>query len=130
MTRVISTNEKLEVPRHRLRNGLEEGKAVFGCFSSLSSSWTARIVASCGWDVSAVSIPFCIKTDRQYVIVDCEHGNHDDGDMHDVVNTIAAEGVSPIVRIRAGEYGLIKRALDCGAQCVSDSDGTCGLNAD
>jgi len=50
------------------------------------------------------------------VIIDCEHGNHDDGDMHDVVNTIASEGVSPIVRIRAGDYGLIKRALDCGAQ--------------
>jgi len=53
------------------------------------------------------------------VIIDCEHGNHDDGDMHDVVNTIASEGVSPIVRIRAGDYGLIKRALDCGAQWVA-----------
>lgn len=58
------------------------------------------------------------SADEQYVIVDCEHGNHDDGDMHDVVNTIASEGVSPIVRIRAAEYGLIKRALDCGAQYV------------
>lgn len=56
------------------------------------------------------------RADSKYVIVDCEHGNHDDGDMHDVVNTIASEGVSPIVRIRAGDYGLIKRALDCGAQ--------------
>lgn len=53
---------------------------------------------------------------RQYVIVDCEHGNHDDGDMHDCVNAIAAEGVSPIVRIRGQDGGLIKRALDAGAQ--------------
>lgn len=52
----------------------------------------------------------------QYVIVDCEHGHHSDDDMHDCVNVIASEGVSPIVRLRAGEYGLIKRALDCGAQ--------------
>jgi len=50
------------------------------------------------------------------VIIDQEHGNHDDGDMHDTVNAVAAENVSPIVRIRAAEYGLIKRALDCGAQ--------------
>jgi 4-hydroxy-2-oxoheptanedioate aldolase len=52
----------------------------------------------------------------QYVIIDQEHGNHDDRDMHDTVNVIASEGVSPIVRLRAGDYGLIKRALDCGAQ--------------
>ena len=56
MTKVISTNEKLDVPRHRLRNGLEAGKAMYGCFSSLATSWTARIVASCGWDVSAPPI--------------------------------------------------------------------------
>ncbi|WWC85701.1 uncharacterized protein L201_000567 [Kwoniella dendrophila CBS 6074] len=92
-----------QIPRHRLRNGLESGQPQFGCFSSLSSAWTARIVASCGWD---------------YVIVDCEHGNHDDGDMHDCVNAIAAEGVSPIVRIRAQDSGLIKRALDTGAHGV------------
>ncbi|WVW84383.1 hypothetical protein I302_106417 [Kwoniella bestiolae CBS 10118] len=89
-----------QIPRHRLRNGLEAQKPMFGCFSSLASAWTARIIASCGWD---------------YVIVDCEHGNHDDGDMHDCVNAIAAEGVSPIVRIRAQDSGLIKRALDTGA---------------
>lgn len=43
---------KISIPRHRLRNGLEAGEPMFGCFSSLASSWTARIVASCGWDVS------------------------------------------------------------------------------
>lgn len=53
------------------------------------------------------------------MIIDQEHGNHDDRDMHDTVNVIASEGVSPIVRLRAGDYGLIKRALDCGAQYVS-----------
>lgn len=87
---------------------------MFGCFSSLSSAWTARIVASCGWDVSNIMTVSSVS--RQYIIVDCEHGNHDDGDMHNCVNAIAAEGVSPIVRIRTGEYGLIKRALDAGAQ--------------
>lgn len=90
---------------------------MFGCFSSLSSAWTARIVASCGWDVSVPSsYGLEMRADSQYVIVDCEHGNHDDGDMHDCVNAIAAEGVSPIVRIRGQDGGLIKRALDAGSQ--------------
>lgn len=53
---------------------------------------------------------------EQYVIIDQEHGNHDDGDMHESVNAVASAGASPIVRIRAADYGLIKRALDCGAQ--------------
>lgn len=56
---------------------------------------------------------------QQYVIIDCEHGNHDDRDMHDTVNVIASESVSPIVRIRAQDAGLIKRALDTGAQWVT-----------
>ncbi|OXB40162.1 2,4-dihydroxyhept-2-ene-1,7-dioic acid aldolase [Cryptococcus neoformans] len=99
----ITNGITVHVPRHRLRNGLEAGKPMIGCFSSLPSAWTARIVASCGWD---------------YVIIDCEHGNHDDSDMHDTVNVIASENVSPIVRLRAGEYGLIKRALDCGAHGI------------
>lgn len=119
MSPTNGTNGKLtkpHIPRHRLRNGLEAGQPQFGCFSSLSSSWTARVVASCGWDVRTRRACEVAGADLQYVIVDCEHGNHDDGDMHDVVNTIASEGVSPIVRIRAGDYGLIKRALDCGAQ--------------
>lgn len=48
----ITNGITVHVPRHRLRNGLEAGKPMIGCFSSLPSAWTARIVASCGWDVS------------------------------------------------------------------------------
>jgi len=114
----VSDPVKHEVPRHRLRNGLRSNTPQFGCFSSLSSSWTARIVASCGWDVSldCRRNAYAFADTSQYVIIDQEHGNHDDRDMHDTVNVIASEGVSPVVRLRAGDYGLIKRALDCGAQ--------------
>lgn len=52
----------------------------------------------------------------QYVIVDCEHGNISDDGMHESVNAVASCGVSPIVRIRGPDPGLIKRALDTGAQ--------------
>lgn len=38
--------------------------------------------------------------------------------MHDSVTGVAASGASPIVRIRNADLGLIKRALDTGAQYV------------
>jgi 2-keto-3-deoxy-L-rhamnonate aldolase RhmA len=43
-------------------------------------------------------------------------GNIDDRDMHDAVFAVAANNVSPIVRIRGTDATLIKRALDAGAQ--------------
>jgi 2-keto-3-deoxy-L-rhamnonate aldolase RhmA len=33
-------------------NALKEAKVVYGTFMMLSSAWTARTVAGCGWDVS------------------------------------------------------------------------------
>ena len=48
----VTTNDKLDVPQHRLRNGLESGQLMLGTFSSLATSWAARVVATCGWDVS------------------------------------------------------------------------------
>lgn len=52
------------------------------------------------------------------MIVDCEHGNISDSEMHDSVTAVAASGSSPIVRIRGLDAGLIKRSLDSGAQYV------------
>lgn len=53
---------------------------------------------------------------EQFVIVDCEHGNIDDGEMYNSVAGVASCGVSPIVRIAEPTVGSIKRALDTGAQ--------------
>jgi len=49
------------------------------------------------------------------VIVDTEHGDIADAAMHVSVGAIAAQGVSPIIRIPAPENWLVKRALDSGA---------------
>ncbi|WWC90943.1 uncharacterized protein L201_005881 [Kwoniella dendrophila CBS 6074] len=87
----------------RLFSKLKKGEDVFGTFQFLGTAWTSRIIAAAGWD---------------YVIVDCEHGNIGDNDMHDSVNAIAAAGVSPIVRIRGTDAALIKRALDTGAHAL------------
>ncbi|KAF2869888.1 2,4-dihydroxyhept-2-ene-1,7-dioic acid aldolase-like protein [Massariosphaeria phaeospora] len=53
-----------------------------------------------------------------WICVDCEHGNIDDGEMHEAVVAIAATGVSPVVRIAANEAWMVKRALDAGAHGI------------
>ena len=99
---------------------LRAGKNVYGTFMMLASGWTARTVAGRGWDVSAMRTSKPTKLTRpQYVIIDCEHGNISDSDMHESVNAVASCDVAPIVRIRGPDAGLIKRALDCGAQWVA-----------
>ncbi|KZL79493.1 aldolase citrate lyase family protein, partial [Colletotrichum incanum] len=56
-------------------------------------------------------LPACSGVD--WVLVDCEHGNIDDGAMHDVVPAIAAVGVSPVVRLadlQGGWSNLVQNA--------------------
>ncbi|KAG8875072.1 hypothetical protein FRB97_005406, partial [Tulasnella sp. 331] len=58
------------------------------------------------------------RTGVDWVCVDMEHGNIDDGQMHDAVGAIAACGTSPIVRIATNEGWMVKRALDAGAHGI------------
>jgi hypothetical protein len=121
--------------RTRLENAKNPRKPVVGSYSSgiavqgaigvtipTKGSWLmlpgaslARMTAQMGYDVSTLQIsrPWLILC-GQFVIVDCEHGNIADADMHASVAAIAAQGVSPIVRIPAPENWLVKRALDTG----------------
>ena len=39
--------------KHVIQNGLAKGETQYGTFMMLQSGWTARLVASVGWDVSA-----------------------------------------------------------------------------
>ncbi|WWC65482.1 uncharacterized protein I303_108100 [Kwoniella dejecticola CBS 10117] len=95
-------DDALDAARRRLIavDKLYKGETIYGTFMMLSSAWTARVVAQAGWD---------------FVIVDCEHGNIGDSEMHDSVNAVASCGASPIVRVRGTDPTLIKRALDTGA---------------
>ncbi|THV05375.1 Phosphoenolpyruvate/pyruvate domain-containing protein [Dendrothele bispora CBS 962.96] len=63
----------------------------------------ARMIAQMGYD---------------FVLVDCEHGDIADAAMHVSVGAIAAQGVSPIVRIPAPENWIVKRTLDTGAHGI------------
>ncbi|KAI9827493.1 MAG: hypothetical protein M1832_004843 [Thelocarpon impressellum] len=89
---------------NRLRSALRAGSGPsFGAWQTLPGVSHARTMAGCGFD---------------WVCVDTEHGNIDDGAMHDAVSAIAACGVSPLVRVPANEGWMVKRALDAGAHGI------------
>ena len=78
----------------------------------------ARMIAQMDFDVSLVLV-FCFRSQLtfwQFVIVDTEHGNIADNEMHIAVDVIASQGVSPIVRIPAPENWIVKRTLDTGGK--------------
>lgn len=58
------------------------------------------------------------RSGLDWICVDTEHGNVDDGQMHEAVAAIASCGVSPVVRIAANEPWMVKRALDAGAHGI------------
>jgi 4-hydroxy-2-oxoheptanedioate aldolase len=88
---------------NRLKNALAEGKQSMGMWQMVPGANVSRVLARSGVD---------------WVLVDCEHGNIDDGAMHDAVPAIAALGVSPIVRLPDMQSWMVKRALDCGAHGI------------
>ncbi|OCK80263.1 HpcH/HpaI aldolase/citrate lyase family protein [Lepidopterella palustris CBS 459.81] len=88
---------------NRLQKALKRGGATFGAWQMLPGTNHSRAIARCGMD---------------WICVDTEHGNIDDGQMHEAVAAIASCGVSPVVRIAANEAWMVKRALDAGAHGV------------
>lgn len=88
---------------NRLQKALRAGGPTFGAWQMFPSTNVSRALARSGPD---------------WICVDTEHGNIDDGNMHECVAAIAACGVSPIVRIVANEPWMVKRALDSGAHGI------------
>ncbi|KAF2204869.1 Phosphoenolpyruvate/pyruvate domain-containing protein [Delitschia confertaspora ATCC 74209] len=89
---------------NRLYKALKSGNGPsFGAWQMLSGTNLSRAIARSGVD---------------WICVDQEHGNIDDGAMHEAVAAIAACGVSPVVRVAANEGWMVKRALDAGAHAI------------
>ncbi|KAM5349075.1 hypothetical protein ACJ41O_008898 [Fusarium nematophilum] len=88
---------------NRLKTSFLEGKQTFGAWQMLPGANVSRLLARSGVD---------------WVLVDCEHGNIDDGAMHDAVPAVAALGVSPLVRLADMQGWMVKRALDSGAHGI------------
>lgn len=94
---------KLLAERTKNLTAGQKKKPLIGSWSMLPGANLARMVASQGFD---------------FILVDCEHGNIDDGEMHSLVAAIGntpGASCSPMVRIAAPESYLVKRALDTGA---------------
>ncbi|KAH8895579.1 Phosphoenolpyruvate/pyruvate domain-containing protein [Thozetella sp. PMI_491] len=87
-------------PRHLLSDLFKQKQTIIATFVLTKGVRTAQVLAHTGVDA---------------VIVDCEHGNIDDSDMHDMVAAVAGSAVSPVVRIASADGTRIKRALDAGA---------------
>ncbi|EEU45769.1 uncharacterized protein NECHADRAFT_80963 [Fusarium vanettenii 77-13-4] len=85
---------------NRLKSTFAQGKQTFGAWQMLPGANISRLLARSGVD---------------WVLIDCEHGNIDDGAMHDSVPAVAALGVSPLVRVADMQGWMVKRALDSGA---------------
>ncbi|KAI1266073.1 Pyruvate/Phosphoenolpyruvate kinase-like domain-containing protein [Xylariaceae sp. FL1019] len=92
-----------------LRTTFEAGSKAFGFWLCLPTAAGAKTILR-----SAASI----SGGFSWVLVDAEHGLITDKDYYELVNAIAAEGASPIIRVPWNEEWMIKRALDAGAHGV------------
>ncbi|KAI1084313.1 Pyruvate/Phosphoenolpyruvate kinase-like domain-containing protein [Whalleya microplaca] len=103
MSQVTMVSNSTPNPKLRLKNTLEQRHVAIATFMTLKGARAAQIIAHTGMDA---------------VIIDCEHGNIIDADMHDMVIAIAGSGASPVIRIPGQDGTLIKRALDTGAHGI------------
>lgn len=79
---------------NRLRTAFSENKGPsYGIWQMLPGTNISRALA---------------RSDPDWIMVDCEHGNIDDAAMHEAVPAIAASGVSPCVRIPDLQSWMIK----------------------
>ncbi|KAF2002927.1 Phosphoenolpyruvate/pyruvate domain-containing protein [Amniculicola lignicola CBS 123094] len=100
---VTSRNMNSLQEASRIYRAFKKGGPTFGAWQMLPGSNHSRAIARSGVD---------------WICVDTEHGNIDDGQMHEAVAAIGAMDVSPIVRIAANEAWMVKRALDAGAHGI------------
>lgn len=87
-----------------VKNNLKAGKLQLGCaFGQIRSVEVARILAAAGF---------------HWTFLDGEHGGFGIETLQDLCRASVMAGMSPIVRVADMQYGLVARALDCGAQGV------------
>ncbi|KAI9734141.1 MAG: hypothetical protein M1818_006654 [Claussenomyces sp. TS43310] len=98
---MASAMQEANVLKKALHAGQKE--PAMGFWQMIPGSNVSRVMARCG---------------PSWILIDQEHGNIDDGAMHEAVAAIAACRVSPIVRIADNQAWMVKRALDAGAHGV------------
>ncbi|RAN69539.1 2-dehydro-3-deoxyglucarate aldolase [Bacillus sp. SRB_336] len=98
-------------PPNRFKQRLAEGTLQIGLWSVLANSYTAEIIAGCGYD---------------WLLIDAEHGPNDLRTVLEQLQGIAAAGSLlgehaqelsvPVVRLPLGDPALIKQYLEIGVQ--------------
>lgn len=91
------------MPGHGLKGRLRSGERLVGALVRMPAEDNVEMLAVAGLD---------------FVIVDCEHGPADVGDLRHHIALAQLHGMAVLVRIGAGDNSLALRVLDQGAQGV------------
>jgi len=89
--------------KNHLKEGLVNGKTVFGPFLKLTDPAVVEIMGFAGFD---------------FVIIDQEHGPISVQSAQNMIRAAESVNITPIIRVADNDESLILRALDIGAQSV------------
>src|SRR3954466_15207863 len=93
----------MDLPRNEFKRALLAGKPQIGLWGSLSSSYTAEVIAGAGFD---------------WILIDTEHSPADLENVLGQLQAIAAYPTAAVVRVPWNDMVNIKRTLDIGAQSL------------
>jgi len=93
----------VDLPRNTLKAALRAGKPQIGLWASLSSNYTAEIVAGAGFD---------------WMLIDTEHSPADIETVLQQIQAASAYPTAAVVRVPWNDMVTIKRYLDIGVQSI------------
>ena len=94
----------MPLPVNRVKQALKAGQLQLGMnFGQLRSAEIPKLLAAAGF---------------HWAFIDTEHGGFDLETVQDICRAAQLSGVCPVVRVVDLNYGLVARALDCGAQGI------------
>ena len=93
----------MDLPVNAFKRALAAQQPQIGLWCSLSSHYSAEIVAGAGFD---------------WLLLDCEHSPNDLESLLTQLQAVAAYPTSPVVRVPWNDTVTIKRVLDIGAQSL------------
>jgi 4-hydroxy-2-oxoheptanedioate aldolase len=93
----------MQNPKNNLKRALREGKQQVGLWATLSSNYTAEVIAGAGFD---------------WILIDTEHSPADLESVLGQLQAIAPYPTTPVVRLPWNDMVMVKRFLDIGAQSL------------
>lgn len=88
----------------RLKDQLESGRTLYACWSGYRDPQVALAMAQQDFDV---------------VVLDAQHGFHDDASLLACINQVVMAGKSPVVRLPLNRWDMCEKVLDYGALGVA-----------